>query len=180
MALINRMSRLLTADIHAVLDRIEEPGALLRQAIREMEEEVARGERHVRRLRHESETLTARREKLEASLDEIATQLDVCFESDNDALARKLIRRKLEAERLGRHLDERIEAIGKELAARSAGLLEQCEHLDVMRQKAELLAAPPEPGPRGFGEECVASRMTVGDDEVEVAFLSERQRRKQS
>ena len=29
MALINRMSRLFTADVHAVLDRIEEPDVLL-------------------------------------------------------------------------------------------------------------------------------------------------------
>ena len=36
MALINRMSRLFTADIHAVLDRIEEPNVLLKHAIREM------------------------------------------------------------------------------------------------------------------------------------------------
>ena len=44
MALINRMSRLFTADVHAVLDRIEEPDVLLKHAVREMEEELARNE----------------------------------------------------------------------------------------------------------------------------------------
>ena len=48
MALINRMSRLFTADVHAVLDRIEEPDVLLRQAIREMEEALERSEHDVR------------------------------------------------------------------------------------------------------------------------------------
>ena len=42
MALISRVSRLFTADVHAVLDRIEEPEVLLKQAIREMEDEVRR------------------------------------------------------------------------------------------------------------------------------------------
>ena len=37
MALINRLSRLFKADFHAVLDQIEEPELLLKQAIREME-----------------------------------------------------------------------------------------------------------------------------------------------
>ena len=37
MALITRISRLFTADFHAVLDRIEEPDVLLKHAIREME-----------------------------------------------------------------------------------------------------------------------------------------------
>ena len=49
MALINRMSRLFTADVHAVLDRIEEPEALLKQAIREMEEEVQGAEQRDRK-----------------------------------------------------------------------------------------------------------------------------------
>ena len=38
MALITRFSRLFRADLHAVLDRIEEPDVILRQAVREMEE----------------------------------------------------------------------------------------------------------------------------------------------
>src|SRR5262247_3541760 len=56
MALINRMSRLFTADVHAVLDRIEEPDVLLKHAVREMEEELARGEQRARVLGHELET----------------------------------------------------------------------------------------------------------------------------
>ena len=42
MALINRISRLFTADMHAVLDRLEEPDVLLKQALREMEDESAK------------------------------------------------------------------------------------------------------------------------------------------
>lgn len=40
MALINRISRLFSADFNAVLDRIEEPDVLLKQALREMEEDI--------------------------------------------------------------------------------------------------------------------------------------------
>lgn len=36
MILISRFSQLLRADLHAVLDRLEDPEALLRQAIRDM------------------------------------------------------------------------------------------------------------------------------------------------
>jgi phage shock protein A len=180
MALINRMSRLLTADIHAVLDRIEEPEALLRQAVREMEEELARAEQGARRLEHEREALTARREKLAASPRDIDEQLDVCFESGNETLARKLVKRKLEAERFRKHLTERLDALDKELTEHGANLVAQREHLDVMRQKVELLTEDSEHGARSFGEDPSASRFAVGDDEVEVAFLRERQRRKRS
>jgi phage shock protein A len=180
MALINRMSRLLTADFHAVLDRIEEPEALLRQAIREMDEELARAEQHAKRLGLERDELIGRREKLESSLGDLEAQLDVCFASANEALARRLVKRKLEAERFGKHLAERLDANGKALAAQQTTLAEQREQLDVLRQKAELLTETAEPLAPGFGEDPLANRCAIGDDEVEVAYLRERQRRNPS
>ena len=40
MALVNRFSRLFTADFNALLDRIEEPEVLLKQAVRDMQHEL--------------------------------------------------------------------------------------------------------------------------------------------
>jgi phage shock protein A len=174
MALINRMSRLLTADVHAVLDRIEEPDVLLKHAVREMEEELARGEQRARALAHEQDALGERQRKTEAALHELGLQLDVCFESRNEELARKIIRRRLETERLVQHAAERRAALAKELAAVSVALAEQREQLDVMRQKAELLAAPAAGGDFRDGD------FAVGEAEVEVALLRERQKRQRS
>ena len=47
MALINRISRLFKADFHAVLDHIEEPEALLKQAIRDMEDDLAKTKQRI-------------------------------------------------------------------------------------------------------------------------------------
>ena len=47
MAMMNRLTRLFQADFHAVLDRIEEPDALLHQALRDMEDALARDEHRV-------------------------------------------------------------------------------------------------------------------------------------
>ena len=175
MALINRMSRLFTADVHAVLDRIEEPDVLLKQAIREMEEELARGEQALRQLVHERERLADRQRKLKAAQAEFAGQLDVCFAEGNDELARKTLKRRLETERLAQHAAERGEAVDKEIAQRNALTVEQREHLDVMRQKAELLTSASD-----VSDEWSARKFAVTDDEVELAFLRERQQRKSS
>jgi phage shock protein A len=178
MALINRMSRLLTADLHAVLDRIEEPEALLRHAIREMEEALTDGERRVEALQSERQSQSARGAKVEASLRDLDGQLDLCFDSGNEALARKLVRRKLEAERFVKHAAERLESLDKELGMHRARLTDQREQLDVLRQKAELLAERTEPS--ATADDPVATRFAIGEDEIEVAFLRERQRRKPS
>jgi phage shock protein A len=174
MALINRMSRLFTADVHAVLDRIEEPDVLLKHAVREMEEELARGEQRVRALAQEHEALGERQRKTAAMLAELGLQLDVCFDNGNEELARRIIKRRLETERLERHVVERRAALGKELAELRVTVEEQREQLDVMRQKAELLATT------AGGDELRGGDFVIGDAEVEVAYLRERQKRQRS
>ena len=173
MALINRMSRLFTADLHAVLDRMEEPDVLLKHAVREMEEELAREEQRSRVLEHESGSLAERQKNAQALLAELGEQLDVCFASGNDALCRKVLKRRIETERLARHVAEQRAALDKELIALRAALDEQRDALDVMRQKADLLTATTAGDPGG-------GDASVSDAEVEVAFLRERQKRQPS
>lgn len=175
MALINRMSRLFTADMHAVLDRIEEPDALLKQAIREMEEELARGEQQARALELERDTLADRHRKVQAALGDLGHQLDVCFAGGNDELVRKTLKRRLETERLERHIAERRTQVDKQLGERRTAVAARREQLDVLRQKAELLTVSP-----SGGDEWGRTDFVVTDDEVEVALLRERQRRQPS
>jgi phage shock protein A len=177
MALINRMSRLLTADMHAVLDRMEEPDVLLRQAVREMEEELVRSEQRVKLLEHERDRLADRNVKVEAALTELGDQVGVAFDSGNEELARKLVRRKLETASLAKHVSERRAHVAKSLAEAGATLAEQRERLDVMRQKCELLA---ESAHVATVDEWGKTEFTVAEDEVEVAFLREKQRRTKS
>jgi phage shock protein A len=174
MALINRMSRLFTADVHAVLDRIEEPDVLLKHAVREMEDELARNEQRARLLAHEQETLGERQRKTDALLAQLNAELDVCFASGNEPLARKVIKRRLETERLAAHVAERRTALERERAALHAAIEEQSEHLDVMRQKAELLTSTT------AGDGPHNGDFAVGETEIEVALLRERQKRQRS
>lgn len=174
MTLITRVSRLFRADLHAILDRIEEPEVLLRQAVREMEEELARDAQRVKVLHHEHGQLIARERDLEQSLGEIEEGLNVCFESEKEDLARALIKRKLEAQRFIKVLSRKREALEETLAGLNAQLGENRARLDTMRQKAELLA---EEETCGHPEDSWPTPDTsVRDEEVEVAFLREKQK----
>lgn len=177
MALITRMSRLFTADFHAVLDRIEEPEALLKQSIREMEEELATSERRVRWLEHELEQLVTREAEVAQLLLKLDEELDVCFDAGKDDLARTLIRRKLQALRLSKGFVAKITATEKTLETRRANCEEKRRCLENTRQKAELwskdaLSRSPGNEPGWHRDES-----SVGDDEVEVAFLREKRKR---
>ncbi len=180
MALINRMARLFTADMHAVLDRMEEPAVLLRQAVREMEAAVAASERHIAALEQERSSLASRRQQLEVAITELVSQLDVCFASASDELARKLIRRRLHNERHVRHLADRMAAADATLATARQEVAVQREQLDGVRQKAALFDDRDDTESRQHEAfDIYGDGITVGDDEVEVAFLREKQRRSQ-
>lgn len=178
MALITRVSRLFQADFHAVLDRIEEPGVLLRQAIREMEEELAHDEQRGKVLKHEQGQLLARESELEQSLHEIEEELDICFDSENDDLARAWVKRKLEAQRYGKGLSRKRLALEKTLEDTDTRLAENRARLEGMRQKAELLAEESIPAPQA--DNWTMPNVSVRDEDVEVAFLREKQQRRRS
>jgi phage shock protein A len=175
MALITRVSRLFRADLHAVLDRIEEPDILLRQAVREMEEEVARDDQHLRVLSHEHRELVSRESDLNRSFGEMEAELDLCFESGNDDLARALIRRKLETQRMCKLLSRKRGVLDETLGALRIRLAENRGRLESMRQKAELLAQ--HEAPAQTEEVWTSPDVSVRDEDVEVAFLREKQRR---
>jgi len=178
MALINRISRLFKADFHAVLDQIEEPETLLKQAIRDMEDDLADTEQRITLCAHDQQALTVRKTELESAIADFDTQLDLCFESDKDDLARTQIRRKLEAERLLKRLSTKHVANEKYLDAQRTMLDENGATLIGLRQKAELFAQRTPAHPNGDSEfddiAWMAREMTVGDDEVEIAYLREK------
>jgi len=176
MALITRISRLFQADFHAVLDRIEEPDVLLRQAVREMEEELARDEQRGKLLQHEQRQLATREGEVEQSLQDIEKELDSCFEAGNDDLARACIRRRLETQRFGKHLARRHKALDETLDDLNTRIRENRARLESMRQKAELLAGEKSRPAADWSMPDVSVR----DEDVEVALLREKQHRSRS
>jgi phage shock protein A len=178
MALINRISRLFKADFHAVLDQIEEPEALLKQAIRDMEDDLAATEQRIALCAHDHSALTVRRRELEESVSEIDAQLDLCFESDKDDLAKGLIKKKLEAKRLYKRLDAKHAANEEYLDEQRSMLDQNSATLESLRQKAELFAhrtsVHTDSGSEFDDITWMAREMTVGDEEVEIAYLREK------
>jgi len=175
MALIRRVSRLFAADMHAVLDQIEEPEALLRQAIREMEEELARQRQREKWLGAEIETAAARIESFEALGRDLDAKLDICFANDNEALAKKVTRRKLETAKLAEQAESARETLARQLEELGALVQQNAEQLESMRQKAAIFASE-----APAADSRHANPSGIDDDDVEIAYLREKQARASS
>lgn len=178
MALITRVSRLFRADVHAVLDRIEEPDLLLRQALREMEEVFASDQQQLKLLKHELHHLETRGKRFEQALKEMDDELDICFSSQQEDLAKALIRRKLETQRHLKQIEEKHGTTHQACSTLEQRLSEQRSQLENMRQKVELLAE--EPTSSSHDNSWQSDDWTIRDDEIEIAFLKEKQRRNPS
>ncbi|MGD8912377.1 MAG: PspA/IM30 family protein [Candidatus Thiodiazotropha sp.] len=182
MALITRISRLFRADVNAVLDRMEEPEILLKQAVREMEETLAKDEQQVKLIELELKQLETRQSDLAQQLKPVTEELDLCFDSANEALARTLLKRKLESERYLKFIarkHQELEEAAAELKKRND---ENRSRLESMRQKAELLADQDESDSElnAWNEPGFMHQFAVSDDDIELAFLREKKRRAQS
>ena len=136
MALITRISQLFKADFHAVLDQIEEPEQLLKQAIRDMEDDLAINEKRIALRSHDQEALAVREYQLEVAIADIDAQLDLCFASGKDGIAKNLIKKKLEAERLLKRLVAKHEANASYLTEQRSMQENNQATLESYRQKS--------------------------------------------
>lgn len=176
MSIVSRFTRLVRADVHAVLDRLEEPEALLRQALREMEAALAAQEQQLRTWQLEHEQLQQRNAQIERTLDTLREEIDLCFAAGKDELLRSSLRRRLENERLRKMLALRLAELQQQIGSAAPVIAQQRERLQSIRQKAELLdlSAPPSVLQAG---RFAADDICIGEAEIELALLRERQAR---
>ena len=84
MTLITRITRLFKADLHGILDGLEEPQEVIKQAIRDMEEDIATQERRLEELRAIMQRLAREAQETTATMQEIESQIDICFAAGNE------------------------------------------------------------------------------------------------
>ena len=173
MAITKRIIRVFKADIHGIIDGLEEPEAMLKQAIRDMEEELAEGEAERQQTIEQEEQISRIRKHCAELKDETERQIELCFEADNETLARTFVRRKLECEQRLKYLAQRETALQTTKAELERRLLAQREKLACVKEKMEIFCkAQLQPSEKTAGDDFF-----VSEEQIEVAMLEERRRR---
>lgn len=135
MTILQRISKLLSANIHHILDQAEYPESEVKHVIREMEASIVE-------LRRETIRAVAREKqleiRLEASREEAATlaaRAKVALEDGNEEGARRAVMDKLRLEQRAEELEEEL-GHAREVAAQMREDLEQLEdQVQLARQK---------------------------------------------
>ncbi len=175
MALITRLTRILSADFHAVLDKLEEPEVLLKQAIREMEQDLETREQAIKEMHNQRKRLEAQSTRATKDLEKLTQELDLCFDAGNDSLARSLIRRKLEAEGFIANATSLHSSLTENLDLQQAQFREDQLHLASLRQQAEVFSVKDNVTTHDWNSDGT----TISEDDIDVTFLKEKHKRAQ-
>lgn len=177
MAFMTRLSRMMRADLHAMLDRLEAPDLVLAQAVREMEQTLDRDRQALSRQERECGRLSDQGMALESTLRQTAEALEDCLAAGQEDLARPVIRRRLETERRLGQIQQRQRELEVDCEARRQRLAERESRLAELRARAALYEEISERDEEAHGEIWPASSEVVRDADVEVALLQAKRQR---
>jgi phage shock protein A len=178
MTLLQRLTRFVKADVHGLLDSLEDPADIVQQTIRDMEEALAHKEQELSALRTTLQRLTTAQQDLARAAQDIDHNIDLCFEAENDTLARNFLRQRLETAQQARQLSRTLEDVQAQCAACEHTMATQREQLAAVVQQYHLYSATSQPPPGNPHATASAPGMRgITEDAVELAFLEEKRRR---
>lgn len=109
MGITTRFLRLCKADIHGLMDQLEDKRLLLKQHLRDMEEELSRKQARLKRMVASREQAQREHEKHSLECEKLDQDLAVAIDKDKDDIARRLIKRLKplahHRDQLGRHIE---------------------------------------------------------------------------
>ncbi|WP_319409358.1 PspA/IM30 family protein [uncultured Desulfosarcina sp.] len=137
MGIMTRMVRLCKADVHGVMDQLEDKGLLLKQYLREMETSLGHKEQQVNALTRRIGRLTGQIARHAEEVDKLERDLTLALQKEKDDIARMLIRRRRALETAAGHLKEQIDAMSLEKTQLTETLSHQRLQYETLNAKAD-------------------------------------------
>lgn len=178
MAILTRVSRLLAADLHAVIDRLEEPQAQLQQAIREMQQLTTQLEQEQQRSSTKLTSLAQQQQKLSTQQATTQQELELCLDAKENKLARAVVRRSLKFDALLEQLTAELKLTQAQHESRAELLAEHQTELEALMAQAQLLeGSVHETSTTSSTANLVSSGIT--EAQIDIALLAHQQRHQQ-
>jgi phage shock protein A len=137
MGIMTRMLRLCKADVHGVMDQLEDKGLLLKQYLREMEASLGHKEHLVESLTRRLDQLKDQIRRHGEEMEKLERDLILALKKEKDDIARLLIRRRRALEGASRQLTQQIETLSRERSQLSETLASQRLQYETLKAKAD-------------------------------------------
>ena len=136
MSIFARILRLCKADLHGVMDQLEDKGLLLKQCLREMEESLKHKEVRLDQISRSCEQIQrALAQRNEEAL-ALERDLDLAVSKEKDDIARMLVRKRRVLQGGSGQLQRQLETLTEEKSQVSGTLEKQRLQYDQLKAKA--------------------------------------------
>jgi len=162
MKILDRMTLMLRADAHGVMDQLEERSLLLKQHLREAEAELSRKRALAASLAEEEQTLNSQLEGLNRELEALDSDVDLALAEGKDELARFAVRRLLPKREAGVRIGQRLQGLAEERQRIEERLESQSAEFDQLKRRVRARLAAI--------EEQARNRANDGWPDAERAF----------
>ena len=132
MGIMTRVVKIFKADIHGVMDQLEDQGLLLKQHLREMEEALNLKEAKLNKMLASRNQMQKEYDKYKQQTEILEKDLAVSIHKNKDDIARMLIRKIIPLSSLRDELAGNMKALNEEISAYK-------DHLDQQRLQYEQL-----------------------------------------
>lgn len=158
MGIFDRMGRVISSNVNALLDKAEDDKKLLELNLEEMGEQLKSGRQDVVQAVAAEKQLRKKADDLRADVDRWEKRAELALKSDDEALAREALRQKKRAEEeLGAAENARIEQ--RDVALKMKEELERMERkLDELKMRKGTIATRAQQARSGGGAESLGAR----------------------
>lgn len=123
MSIMSRIMRLWKADLHGVMDQLEDKSLLLKQCLREMETSLEQKQSHLAQLRRTCEQIRKDQSVRDGEREKVEEDIALAVRKEKDDIARMLIRKRMtlqaDSERMVlqlQQLEEEAQRLGRVLS----------------------------------------------------------------
>ncbi len=134
----SRMSQLIRADAHGMLDRLEERSLLLKQNLREAEIEVDRKRAELEGVKEEEAELVEEHERLLVEMKALDDDIELALGQQKDDLARFAVRQLLPKRELARQVERRCRDCRERRDRLCETVGTQSQQLDALRGRVRV------------------------------------------
>lgn len=136
MTIMTRILRICRADIHGIMDKMEDQDLLLQQHLREMENSLIEKEKRIHRLAESKRLIQVELTAGKQECEHLENDLELSLRKNKDNIAKLLIRRQIVQRKHNEKLQQQYGTLAEELAQIRQLHEEQLRQYELLKVKA--------------------------------------------
>jgi phage shock protein A len=168
MTLMTRLSRLFKADVNAILDNLEEPEQMLKQALRDMETALDSEQKQLKILNLNLIQFELNLKNNKSLMTKLQAELQLCINANNESLAKNLIRKKLMLQGNLETISQKMEKFHADKKTHQKTISEMQQTISEVSQKVEIISTQKN---HKQPHSLFSNQQTITTEDVEIEWL---------